>query len=367
MIQTFDRHLLLGLIVTGLLLGCLCAPLPVYGDDVGGLQEVIAAWNHRQDEIRTFHFSWSGTQFAGKGHADAAQLDMSAEPIPPKDTSFDITMVFAVDEKGRVLLQYDGNTWSSEKNQYVPKTTRDIFDGQLRKVFFPQGVKSFPNLHISNNTASDTARDLRAAAIRMVYRPFDTTMGVFDPSKLAITERKGVVENRQCLILSHTQDTQEEMIWVDPSRSFLPLRHTIRRRGVIAEQTEISYREDPSNGWVPALWNNALLDKDGNTMKSWSGKVTQYQLNEPIPDSTFETDYPPGTYVQNYVTRENYILREGGGRRPILPGEYKGDNYEEILNSEPPSSNTMGRWIASVSGGSFIVVLVYLRRRRTKR
>jgi len=35
------------------------------------------------------------------------------------------------------------------------------------------------------------------------------------------------------------------------------------------------------------------------------------------------------------VKSENYILRANGEKRPVLPGEYNGKNYQELLESEP--------------------------------
>ncbi len=41
-----------------------------------------------------------------------------------------------------------------------------------------------------------------------------------------------------------------------------------------------------------------------------------------------------GTWVHDADTKEEYLLR-ANGKRPVLPGEFNGRNYDELLRSEP--------------------------------
>jgi len=327
----------------------------------GEPEAVVEAWNARQNEIRTLHFSWSGVHFRAGVAAVALR---PAKVLPRPEATFDMRMTFTTDGSGRIRLEDYGKDWSDKQEAYVPKETKDVFDGQLRRVFFPKGGE-FPNAHVTSTEACASARDIRLFPIRLAYRAFDTTMGVLDEAGLTLTETKSIVDDRSCRVLRQRGDWFEHTIWVDPARSFVPLRYTRSRQGVVRTQVEISYSEDKEYGWVPTSWNIVLLNKQtSNIQESWSGTVTEYKLNHPIPDVTFQLTYPPGTWVHDYVTDQEYIIRGGGNRRPILRGEYTGDNYEQLLHSDPPSLAKpwgLRRVLGILSGiGGLLAVLMYL-------
>lgn len=344
------------LIAVGLLSNCLIAPTLSEGSE---LDSVIEAWDRREQEVHAFQFSWSGVQFQVKGADPLVTVtDPLADKIPPADTSFDIQMSLAADRNGRVRLEYHGSIWSKEQNGYVPKATVHVFDGKQRQTFFPHGGRPFPRVFIEGDTLADMVRDTRVGPVRMVYRPFDEAMGMFDRSSLALTNQVGDVDGRECLVLRHSSEVFQESIWVDPSRAFVPVRYYLRYEGTIREQIEISYSPDEQYGWVPVSWNVAHLDEEGGVRISWSGTVTEHSLNQPIADSVFRITYPPGTWVRNYITDERYILREGDDKRPILPGEYDGENYEELLHSDPVSPSASNRWPLVVTTVICLVALV---------
>jgi hypothetical protein len=86
--------------------------------------------------------------------------------------------------------------------------------------------------------------------------------------------------------------------------------------------------------------------------------VEQFALNETIEDTAFQVTFPVGTWVRDYRTDEKYILREGGARREIEAGEFTGDNYEQLLHSEPPSRALARKrvWGLAVSALLFLAI-----------
>jgi hypothetical protein len=178
--------------------------------------------------------------------------------------------------------------------------------------------------------------------IRLVFRPFDESVGPFDRKNLVLTEGQGVADGFPCVAVR--QDDQ--IFWVDPKRSFIPLRVYRMARVVAPERIgfgeiifrlAVQYSEDKEFGWIPAAWSiESNHSSTGNLISSTTARVAAYKINSPIPEATFELPFPPGTWVHDRVKNENYILREGGKHRPVLPGEYNGRNYEQIRDSEPP-------------------------------
>ena len=116
---------------------------------------------------------------------------------------------------------------------------------------------------------------------------------------------------------------------------FMPVRYITYRDGAINRQADISYSEDEEYGWVPSSWHVALLTREGAIWMSYSGKVTDYALNEEIPAEAFDIEFPSGAYVRDYVADKRYLVREDGRQRPLMPGELSPTNYQELLHSEP--------------------------------
>ncbi len=301
-------------------------------------QRIISAWNHRQEEITTFRFSWSGLNFKAEGTSKGAFVGRTKrDRVPSPGVALDNRYVFVADANGRLRSDAHTMVWSEEQNEYVSQEVMIVFDGQHKRVFFAQGPDGYPLAFITGDTASELLGQADLLPIRLVYRPFGTAQGLFNQSALAVTQKKGVVEGEPCVILRHTKDASEDEVWVAPSKAFVPVRWVTSRRGRVSTQVDISYSEDADYGWVPTSWNVASLSPQGAVQSTWSATVTEYKLNTPIADSTFQIEYPVGTWVRNTVTDETYIVREEGDKRPIMRGEFTGDNYEELLHSDPPS------------------------------
>lgn len=339
---------------------------------------VVAAWKDRQRQVRTFDFLCSGQEFERK--PSDAELSMS-DRVPaggpsPTDITFPITMRFVYEAKGRARLDYKGRIWSSHRGGYVDEEAISLFDGHLCKTLFPSSQLGFPSAHIYQGTASKVGNNLRVLPLSLALRPFDKTLGMFDPARLVLTDKRGVTDGRTCLILRYEERptwSDPALVWVDPERGFLPLRCEQKRRGATVQSISISYLRDAKHGWVPSAWTNTqLAPKTGEVVNSVTAKVTQYHINETIPDATFDVSFPPGTYVHDYRTNKEYILREGKPPRPVLEGELQegARNYQELLHSEPPGSSGNRRlWgLVALNLALFIaiVAVVVLWRRRRK-
>lgn len=198
----------------------------------------------------------------------------------------------------------------------------------------------------------------------MAYRALDSDAGVFDAARLSLTKDKGVVENRPCLILSHG----ESMIWVDPARDYVPTRYRVIDQGVVLQSYDIKYTKDAEHGWVPTSWIVTKLDRNGEVEDSVTATVAEYRIGLPISEDVYDLQLPPGTWVNDYLKDETYILREGGVRRPIIPGEYDGYNYKRLLERDPPAHPRLAMLIGFNFSILFLmIVVIVLYRRRLRR
>lgn len=333
-------------------------------DAVADQQEaLLAAWNHRQKSIHSFHFAWSGNHFRGAQAVESlAVLGPGGKPPTRSDLSCKTHTSLYVDEKGRFRVDTEGQIWSREQSAYVPHATSTLLDGHLQKGFSSKTITTdFPVGMIMDGNTSDSRKAVLYRPITMAYRPFDTTMSYLDAGNLKMTAEQGMVDGRPCLILRQRTGDSVQTVWVDAGREFVPVRYLSERGGVTSFQVDVSHSKDAKYGWVPTSWSIALLEKDGAISESWDAKVVKYELNETIPESTFQLDYPPGTMVHDSTTKEDYLVLENGGKRPILRGEYTGTNYDELWQTKPPSEGVARRiTLTVVCLLALLVVTAYL-------
>src|SRR5262245_23853182 len=101
------------------------------------------------------------------------------------------------------------------------------------------------------------------------------------------------------------------------------------------------YAQQAEIGWVPAAWNHVrLAPQTGAVWESLVADDVRLQVNQQLAPGTFEIELPLGTWVSKYPAQEGdsghaYLVREGGNRL-LLPGEYDGTNYQELLSTDPP-------------------------------
>ncbi len=134
------------------------------------------------------------------------------------------------------------------------------------------------------------------------------------------------------------------------------------RRGKLIHLITLKYRQDEKNNWIPASWTNASYYGADTLRSSTTMNVKEFQLGEPLSSELFEIPTPVGTWVRKYDTDETYILRNGGEKRKILPGEFNGENYEQLLNSESPTKKTRSLTFTILGAAVLILVLIALYR-----
>jgi hypothetical protein len=279
------------------------------------------------------------------------------------DVSYPVQMRMIADDHGRLRLEYDEKIPSPQGDGYGAKGSLQIFDGRVSKFFQPYSPSvTYPTVTINDGQADSIVRNVRFIPVGIVYRPIGTTNGFFDRTKLELTSKPAMADGNACLVMKYQDDT----VWVDPAKNFIPTRYSCTSRGVTTMSIDIKYSHDPKHGWVPTSWNYAKLSPKGETLTSISCKAVRYKLNEDIPNDTFEIQYPPGTWVQDWTKNDTYIIREGKGPRPVLAGEFDGSNYEQLLGSEPPSRGWVTVLVIANVGIliAIIVVAVYYRRLR---
>jgi RNA polymerase sigma factor (sigma-70 family) len=323
------------------------------------LEDVLAAWRKRDARVRGISFKWDVRRFtAGAFQNRLNVLDLDGKQGPPEpDRSFVINRRFVSDGRERMRFEECGPERFVRQATTKVRTCIRIFDGHRDQIFIEHGNLDFPTANYKNGTAKEAYNGLPFLPLQLVYRgvqdPVYTTDGkskdpVVEKRDPVIEKRTEVVDKHVTVVLTFAYQvtfpatparaalTTEivRTVWVDPARDYVPVQYTDSNDGFVRTLLKIDYLKDAELGWVPQSWTTILMDKKGETDQSEDAKVTKYSINPKVPESEFTLSLPVGTWVQDSDSKEEYLLR-ANGKRPVLPGEFNGHNYEELLRTEP--------------------------------
>lgn len=300
------------------------------------LETIVNAWKARQDNSKTLVAEWSGTQFEKLTEfAIKAEFGIDGELTqkPPANITCQFRRRLVLDQRNRVRLDYEGSIWSPRVNGPSPKISSTLFDGDVQKSLYTASEAEFPGLHIKKGTSAAVARNVHTLALRLIYRGFDDLLGPCNIAETTLANGQGLVDGRVCAIIK----CKEAVVWIDAERDCLPIRYYQYRNGHPVRFLEVTYRESGTSQWVPVAWKDTRTTPGGEVLEAVTAKIAELRLNQPVTDDQFAMHLPRGTWVRNYVTNERYIDRGDGDKRPILDSEFDGKNYDELLNTDPPS------------------------------
>ncbi len=351
------------------LLVALCAS-PLDAAEKPTVEDVRSAWLARQERVQTAVFEWSEERLFTKGSIDDSSSLANGGPYPPEDASVVIdSNVFGFDDRGRVFLETAA--WDPPAGGKGGKTIyRSAFNGQVSVDYFPPANVDFA---VGTIYDSDGYKEIRSIGIRpllLVYRPFAHNMLRADLSTYSVLPDDAAVNGIRCIILR--QDAPpgrrvQESYFLDPSRQFLPLRFLSTHSGKPTVQIDIEFTSDAKFGFVPSGWKLLFLRPSGAINTSQVATVQSVAINDPISDDQFEIEFPPGTWVRDARTKDQYIVRADSTRRRITPDELERDlSYEQLLSSDSGGMN-MPRWFLGVNVVIVLLLVLSLGYRRWRR
>jgi hypothetical protein len=195
-----------------------------------------------------------------------------------------------------------------------------------------------------------------------------------------VSGKQVVIDKIPCaeLLYARAKAPNAIKVWVAPGRDYVITRMAFETNNRITYQLTVQYREDPQHGWVPSNWQIVNNNREGRLQTSTASTVTDYQINERIPTSTFDLVFPPGSAVDDQRAGKHFVIKPSGEKREILPIE-NGATYEQIMNSNtgealanqmPKQRKTTWHWsggLVLVSGVTALLAYLYRQvRRRTR-
>jgi hypothetical protein len=294
---------------------------------------IIKMWDARQQHAKTLDFTGQGTQSlparAFSAEEATRPTDKNAVGFSVPASTFNIKVRYIADDKSRLRQEFFEKRLDYLKKEYVTQTSIEIHNDDRIIKYLPVSTLEFPIATILKASTAEVTKHPAVLPIWMVYR--GRISGIFGKGDFVLTNDKSPVGENMCHILK----CGENMVWVDPGRDFVPTRLRWIVRGVTLQTFDIQYIHDAQHGWVPSAWTVVNYYKTGNPSGAMNIKVKSFKINSSVDDGVFVPEIEPGTWVNDLTTDEKYIMRKGGDRRAIKPGEYNGHNYKQLLEQDP--------------------------------
>ena len=177
-------------------------------------------------------------------------------PVIPEITNA-IQYRFIIDDKDRARFEEKGKEWSPRKVEYVPRTHIDVSDGKTSNLEYLGGAMGFPTAFLSTEKFP-FGQYVWTKPLALIYRPLNTIKD-FTVSSDEIANN----DHHPLLMLKYEQNHEQQRVWVDPAKEYLPVRYVSKWKGTDSVRMDISYSKDDISGWAPDSWNIKTLNPNG--------------------------------------------------------------------------------------------------------
>lgn len=346
---------------------------PLQGQSPSSLTatDVLQIWQQYQDRVQSARFTWTETMdYTPDSLQYAAEMGLDrdgGERLPPDTGRQRIKQCDLAIDGNRLRYAFEGDYWDSAKGEYRDRTYIAVFDGDVAQQYFSPG-RVYGKLVISANAVHQDVGNVHLKPLTLACRALGTSLlPELNPPQCTLAREVGYVDGRACRILERSldgrpaapSDSRKNQWWIEPERGLF-VRYVSIRSAKPAVQVDVSYKEEPSFGWLPSGWKIARFAGDTVT-ETITATVTSASVNEPIPLSEFRIeDLPTGTWIEDRRDDTDTLIRANGTRRPILAADHRpGVTFEDLMNSEPGQAgltprSALRRWAVY---GSIVGVL----------
>lgn len=335
------------------------------------LSDVFESWRDRTKRIKSLRISWT-QEMRTSAKARSIKIARSARTggksdglAPIRDTVLNWTCELLV-KSGKMAVIADQEILFGSSMKPTTRTRKAAYNGTENRLLDKIAIFGHHNGVIGEHSHIDEVNQSAFKPLLWTVCPIPSGGDSIEPyhefslSLFQTGLKTGFVREQQCHILSINRKTDILRLWVDPARDHIILRSTIESGGLVRKRTDVDYAK-VSGVWIPSKWEVHSLSRDGASDRVISASVTHCDLNQPIADSEFDIEFPTGTVVADLRNHENYILREGGAKQFLTPGD-AGLSYDEIIarNMNIEREKSLRRsWLFLANVAAFALLLGY--------
>jgi hypothetical protein len=261
--------------------------------------ETVAAWQKRQNAVKTFSFAWTEEQTHPTGWLSNPRYpERERAAIPPLfvDRTYVVSKTLAVDgsrmrysfELDRkeepdgvdVIAPQGGNRGLGVRRHY---SYVSVFDGQAGTTRVTSFFDHPPPTTIQT-TANVDAQNLDVRPILMAFRPLDPVMGHRLIDRAITNLARSFYRGKSIFLLEERHDPTgwKTTLFIEPERDFLVSRYVVEFEQRTIVDVDIDYVQDPQWGWIPNGWRITEMLANGSKRLVTVAKISRYTINEPV-------------------------------------------------------------------------------------
>jgi len=304
-------------------------------DDRRIIEEIQAAWRARHDAIKSFTYECRIKEslfnikrygpfddFSGSVDGEVSRGKTS---VPRIDLEKTLTIRFA---DGKISLMLEGERWdhASESRKY--SLYHVAFDGSHNRSLLDGRLMTSGKVEKASEPTTSITRSTRLVAVYLWFSPLDILSGLgFQLEKMTVSDPHATVDGRDCveLLIPRGNKASRGVLYVDPSRQYVPVRLSWFYKGLVVSEQSIRYSPDPQVGSVMSAWMNTQKTETGHLQRIISNEVTRSRINEPLTIGDFTVDFPPGACLVEHDgnEKEYFLVLDNGERRTITQQDFE--------------------------------------------
>lgn len=180
-------------------------------------------------------------------------------------------------------------------------------------------------------------------AVLIALRPSWSNGGLGEIGSLLSVRRQ--IAGRECLIVViKSAEGGERRLWIDSERECLVVRNElVTKSGAAWRQYNIDYDRQEGR-WLPREVTVLQMNDSGDPQDEIAVALTAASSKMPVARGFDVERLPPGTWIVDYLTGEQYVSRPDGRHRPVT--------VSEIVEGRIVAEETSGQIALSPLGAS---------------
>lgn len=301
------------------------------------LAEVKAAWTARQHAIKSARFTWSQKTLHPKGRWG------QNPPLPANDV-IDNGSGSLLMSGEKVRIHTVGLIWTQPISDFARSESESVFDGNRYISLKHPGFLQWHQAVISKRYKGNPDGNM------IELWPFMVALRGVEPLVIgdlfsSYSESRRVSIGGRTLIemVRPRNETQgESKLWLDEKRGYSVERcEDYSRSGQLQSRIDATPAVVASE-WVPHSCKVQIWKSDKRLERQAELTVRECEINLATTTADFEIAFPTGTRVVDNSERtadgrgerKDYIVRDDGTKRDILPSEI-GATYEDLIRTQP--------------------------------
>jgi hypothetical protein len=253
-----------------------------------------------------------------------------------------------------------------------PQLSANAFNGSTATSYWPPKSLQYGEGTIHERAAFREFGNVNIWPFLLTFRPISHEgIGLAD-SQVIVEDASEPVLNRDCIVLRSGESPFFRRLYVASGEKF----HVVRceqlhdsadgagNPRLLARLDIAEYRRHDDNLRVPARWQATFYKGDQSVESRTNAHLTDYSLNEEIPEREFSlVPFPDGTLVNDERDNSKWWQRADGAREPISP-------LAALAPDEAARQNKRLRWLLWLNLTAvvcFVVFVIWKRMRNRAR